>query len=71
MFGGGGQVGTDDAELGGAGEGAQTTGDFLPDLDHPDLALGCVPFVVGSCGSGSNRAGGGDLERLRTAGRNG
>jgi hypothetical protein len=26
----------------GSGEGAQTAGDLLPDLDHPDLAFGAV-----------------------------
>ena len=42
VFGGGGQVGTDGGELAGAGEGAQAPGDFLPDFDHADLALGSV-----------------------------
>src|SRR4051794_38379795 len=42
VFGGGGQVAADRAELGGSGEGAQAAGHLLPELDHADVALGAV-----------------------------
>jgi hypothetical protein len=37
VLGGDGQVTADGAELGGAGEGAQAAGYFLPQLDHPGV----------------------------------
>jgi hypothetical protein len=45
VFGGGGQVAADRAELSGSGEGAQAAGHLLPEFDHADVALGAV--VVG------------------------
>jgi len=42
VLGGGGQVAADGAELPGAGHGAQAAGDFLPELDHADVALAAV-----------------------------
>src|SRR3954463_5110648 len=45
VFGGGGQVAADRAELFGAGESAQAAGHLLPQLNHADIALG--PVVVG------------------------
>jgi hypothetical protein len=52
VFGGGGEVGTQVAEVFGAGEGAHGAGDLLPDFDHADFAFGGVvverasPWVV-------------------------
>ncbi|WSS05736.1 hypothetical protein OG320_25335 [Microbispora sp. NBC_01189] len=48
----GGQVAADRAELLRSGQGTQATGHLLPQLDHPDLALGRVvieghPLVSG------------------------
>lgn len=45
VFGSGGEIAADGAELLGAGEGSQTSGDLLPQLDHPDLAFGGVVRV--------------------------
>src|SRR5947209_10937137 len=45
VFGGGGEVAADRAELLGSGEGAQAAGYLLPQLDHSYVALGAV--VVG------------------------
>src|SRR4051794_9215726 len=45
VFGGGGQIAADRAELCGSGEGAQAAGYLLPELDHADIALGSV--VIG------------------------
>jgi hypothetical protein len=42
VLGGGGQVGTDRAELGRAGQGPQAARYLLPHLDHPDLAFGWI-----------------------------
>ena len=42
MFGGGGEVAADGAELLGSGEGPQAPGDFLSQFDHPDFSLGGV-----------------------------
>ena len=42
VFGGGGQVAADRAELLGCSEGAQTARDLLSQLDHADVALGAV-----------------------------
>src|SRR5581483_4269989 len=42
VFGSGGQVAADGAELFGSGEGAQAAGYFLSQLDHPDVAFGAV-----------------------------
>lgn len=38
VFAGGGEVGTQVAEVFGSGEGAHAAGDFLADFDHADFA---------------------------------
>src|SRR2546423_1547982 len=45
VFGGGGEVAADRAEVFGSGESAQAAGDLLPELDHADVAFGAV--VIG------------------------
>jgi len=42
VLGRGGEVAADRAELLGAGQGSHAAGDFLPDFDHADLALGRI-----------------------------
>ena len=42
VFGGGGEVAADGAELLGSGEGPQASGDLLSQFDHPDFSLGGV-----------------------------
>src|SRR3954471_20965283 len=42
VFGGGGQVAADRAELSGSGEGAEAAGHLLPEVDHADVAFGAV-----------------------------
>src|ERR1700738_4022336 len=42
VFGGGGEVAADRAELFGSGECAHAAGHFLPQLDHPDVSLRAV-----------------------------
>ena len=46
VFGGGGEVAADGAELLGSGERPQAPGDLLPQFDHPDLAFGGVVVVI-------------------------
>jgi hypothetical protein len=42
VFVGSGEVGADGGEVAGAGEGAQTAGDFLSESHHADLPFGSV-----------------------------
>jgi hypothetical protein len=46
VFGGGGEVAADRADLLGSGEGSQAAGDLLPQLDHPDLPLRRIVGVI-------------------------